>query len=205
MMAKTKSEMFALIGANLPDNTSGAITPEKLREVTTQLADSMLYAAAGVKEVEVLRASSTVAQAPTAVDTALQLTFGGAQGTASNPVTINAAGLVTFNKDGSYAVRIKLQQGRTGSTGTSILLSRILLNGAQYGSPAAVKMENPNVIAVTESRVVLNVTAGATFSVQIMRDSSGNNSGGVVPQAATVTAWGTAPSTLLVISHLEPV
>lgn len=205
MMAKTKSEMFALIGANLPDNTSGAITPEKLREVTTQLADSMLYAAAGVKEVEVLRASSTVAQAPTAVDTALQLTFGAAQGTASDPVMINAAGLVTFNVAGNYAVRIKLQQGRTGSTGTSILLSRILLNGTQYGSPAAVKMENPNVIAVTESRVVLDVTAGATFSVQIMRDSSGNNSGGVVPQAATVTAWGTSPSTLLVISHLEPV
>ncbi|AGF88932.1 hypothetical protein SP049_00055 [Salmonella phage FSL SP-049] len=205
MMAKTKSEMFALIGANLPDNTSGAITPEKLREVTTQLADSMLYAAAGVKEVEVLRASSTVAQAPTAVDSALQLTFGAAQGTASNPVMINAAGLVTFNVAGNYAVRIKLQQGRTGSTGTSILLSRILLNGTQYGFPAAVKMENPNVIAVTESRVVLDVTAGATFSVQIMRDSSGNNSGGVVPQAATVTAWGTAPSTLLVISHLEPV
>ncbi|WP_373445769.1 hypothetical protein [Salmonella enterica] len=205
MMAKTKSEMFALIGANLPDNTSGAITPEKLREVTTQLADSMLYAAAGVKEVEVLRASSTVAQAPTAVDSALQLTFGAAQGTASNPVMINAAGLVTFNVAGNYAVRIKLQQGRTGSTGTSILLSRILLNGTQYGFPAAVKMENPNVIAVTESRVVLDVTAGATFSVQIMRDSFGNNSGGVVPQAATVTAWGTAPSTLLVISHLEPV
>ncbi|EBW1466201.1 hypothetical protein CEA64_21990 [Salmonella enterica subsp. enterica serovar Cerro] len=204
-MAKTKSEMFALIGANLPDNTSGAITPEKLREVTTQLADSMLYAAAGVKEVEVLRASSTVAQAPTAVDSALQLTFGAAQGTASNPVMINAAGLVTFNVAGNYAVRIKLQQGRTGSTGTSILLSRILLNGTQYGFPAAVKMENPNVIAVTESRVVLDVTAGTTFSVQIMRDSSGNNSGGVVPQAATVTAWGTAPSTLLVISHLEPV
>ncbi|EHO0270203.1 hypothetical protein KH486_003964 [Salmonella enterica] len=76
-MAKTKSEMFALIGANIPDNTSGAITPEKLREVTTQLADSMLYAAAGVKEVEVLRAPSTVVQAPTSVDTALQLTFGG--------------------------------------------------------------------------------------------------------------------------------
>ncbi|EAR5110842.1 hypothetical protein EOW07_06855 [Salmonella enterica] len=204
-MAKTKSEMFALIGANLPDNTSGAITPEKLREVTTQLADSMLYAAAGVKEVEVLRASSTVAQAPTAVDSALQLTFGAAQGTASDPVMINAAGLVTFNVAGNYAVRIKLQQGRTGSTGTSILLSRILLNGTQYGFPAAVKMENPNVIAVTESRVVLDVTAGATFSVQIMRDSSGNNSGGVDPQAATVTAWGTAPSTLLVISHLEPV
>ncbi|ELR1491027.1 hypothetical protein R3M36_004679 [Salmonella enterica] len=204
-MAKTKSEMFALIGANLPDNTSGAITPEKLREVTTQLADSMLYAAAGVKEVEVLRASSTVAQAPTAVDTALQLTFGGAQGTASNPVMINAAGLVTFNAAGSYAVRIKLQAGRTGASGTSILLSRILVNGAQYGSPAATKLLSADVTIPIESRVAINVTAGQTMAVQIMRDSAGANFGGVYPQTATVAAWGVAPSALLVISRLEPV
>lgn len=204
-MAKTKSEMFTLIGANLPDNTSGAITPEKLREVTTQLADSMLYAAAGMKEVEVLRAASTVAQAPTAVDTALQVSFGAAQGSSSDPVMINAAGLVTFNVAGNYAVRIKLQNGRTGATGTSILLSRILLNGAQVGSPAAVKMTQTDATTPSESRVVVNPTAGQTFQVQIMRDSAGSNFGGVYPQVATVTAWGTAPSALLVISRLEPV
>lgn len=205
MMAKTKSEMFALIGTNLPDNTSGAITPEKLREVTTQLADSMLYAAAGVKEVEVLRASSTVVQAPTAVDTALQLTFGAAQGTASNPVMINTAGLVTFNATGSYAVRVKLQAGRTGASGTSILLSRILVNGAQYGSPAATKLVSADVTIPIESRVAINATAGQTMAVQIMRDSAGTNFGGVYPQTATVAAWGVAPSSLLVISRLEPV
>ncbi|ECC0132107.1 hypothetical protein FL828_20380 [Salmonella enterica subsp. enterica] len=203
-MAKTKSEMFALIGANLPDNTSGAITPEKLREVTTQLADSMLYAAAGVKEVEVLRASSAVVQAPTAVDTALQLTFGAAQGTASNPVMINTAGLVTFNATGSYAVRVKLQAGRTGASGTSILLSRILVNGAQYGSPAATKLVSADVTIPIESRVAINATAGQTMAVQIMRDSAGTNFGGVYPQTATVAAWGVAPSALLVISRLEP-
>lgn len=204
MMAKTKSEMFALIGANLPDNTTGAITPEKLREVTTQLADSMLYAAAGVKEVEVLRVSSTVAQAPTVVDTALQLSFGAAQGTASNPVMINTAGLVTFNTAGNYAVRIKLQAGRTGASGTSILLSRILVNGAQYGSPAATKLVSADVTIPIESRVVINATAGQTMAVQIMRDSAGTNFGGVYPQTATVAAWGIAPSALLVISRLEP-
>lgn len=59
-MAKTKSEMFTLIGANLPDNTTGLITPAKLREVMTQMADSPIYATPGVKEVEVLRAASTV-------------------------------------------------------------------------------------------------------------------------------------------------
>ncbi|MBU4884253.1 hypothetical protein IF169_23845, partial [Salmonella enterica subsp. enterica serovar Typhimurium] len=197
-MAKTKSEMFALIGGNFPDNTTGAITPEKLREVTTQLADSMLYAATGVKEVEVLRASSTVAQAPTAVDTALQLSFGAAQGAASNPVMINAVGLVTFNTAGNYAVRIKLQAGRTGASGTSILLSRILVNGAQYGSPAATKLVSADVTIPIESRVVINAIAGQTMAVQIMRDSAGTNFGGVYPQTATVAAWGVAPSALLV-------
>ncbi|EIC4202254.1 hypothetical protein LAA48_004159 [Salmonella enterica subsp. enterica serovar Indiana] len=203
-MAKTKSEMFALIGGNFPDNTTGAITPEKLREVTTQLADSMLYAATGVKEVEVLRASSTAAQAPTAVDTALQLSFGAAQGAASNPVMINAVGLVTFNTAGNYAVRIKLQAERTGASGTSILLSRILVNGSQYGSPAATKLVSADVTIPIESRVVINAAAGQTMAVQIMRDSAGTNFGGVYPQTATVAAWGIAPSALLVISRLEP-
>lgn len=204
-MALTKSQIFTLIGANLPDNTSGAITPAKLREVVTQIADAPIYAAAGVKEVEVLRAASTATQAPSAVDTALQLTFGAAQGSASDPVMINAAGLVTFNTAGNYAVRVKLQNGRTGATGTSILLSRLLLNGVQAGSAAAVKMTQTDATTPTESRIVLNPTAGQTLAVQIMRDSAGSNFGGVYPQVAVVTAWGTAPSALLVISRLEPV
>ena len=204
-MAKTKSGLFALIGANLPDNTTGEITPEDLREVTTQIADSMMYAAAGVKEVEVLRVASPATQEPTAVDTPLQLTFGAAQGSASDPVMMSAAGLVTFNQAGAYALRLKLQCGRTGATGTSILLSRLLLNGAQLGRAAAVKITATDATVPTESRVVLNVTAGQTFAAQIMRDSAGPNFGGVYPHTAAVTAWGTAPSALLVISRLEPV
>ncbi|EFI3554536.1 hypothetical protein GY533_003394 [Escherichia coli] len=194
-MANTKTEIFTLIGSELPDNTTGLITPAKLRGVLTQMADSPIYATPGVKEVEVLRAASTVAQAPAAVDTALQLTFGSAQGSASDPVMLNAAG--------NYAVRIKLQAGRTGASGTSILLSRILINGAQYGSPAATKIVSVDITIPIESRVVINPTAGQTFAVQIMRDSAGANFGGVYPQAATVTSWGTAPSALLVISRLE--
>lgn len=201
-MALNKTQLFTLIANNLPDNTTGAITPEKLREVATQTADSMLY---GVKEVEVLRAASLIAQAPTAVDTALQVAFGAAQGAPTAPVSISAAGLVTFNVAGNYAVRIKLQAGRTGASGVSILLSRILLAGAQYGSPAATKLVSADVTIPIESRVVINATAGQTFAVQIMRDSAGTNFGGIYPQAATVTAWGTAPSGLLVISRLEPV
>lgn len=204
-MAKTKSELFTLIGANVPDNTTGSITPAGVREVLTQTADSMLYAATGVREVELLRAASTATQAPTAVDTPLQLTFGAGQLSAADPVMLNSAGQVTFNTAGAYAVRIKLLQGRTGASGTSILLSRILINGAQYGSPASVKLSTADATIPTDSRVVVQATAGQTLTVQIMRDSAGSNFGGVYPQVATVTAWGTAPSALLVISRLEAV
>ena len=202
-MALTKTEMFTKIATDLADNTTGAITPEVLRGVMTQLADSPIYASAGVKEVEALRASSLVAQSPTAVDTPLQVAFGAAQGAPADPVSISSAGMVTFNVAGNYAVRIKLQAGRTGASGTSILLSRLLLAGAQYGSPSATKLVSADVTIPIESRVVINATAGQTFAVQIMRDSAGSNFGGIFPQAATVTAWGTAPSALLVISRLE--
>jgi hypothetical protein len=197
--------MFTLIGANLPDNTSGMITPEKIREVTTQLADSMLYAAAGVKEVELLRAASTVTQAPSATDTPLQLSFGAAQYSAINAVMINSAGLVTFNQAGNYAVRIKTQNGRTGASGTSILLMRILVDGVQRGYSAATKITAAESTVPTESRVVVDATAGQTMVVQVMRDSAGSNFGGVYPQSSTVPGWGMAPSAFIVISRLEPV
>ena len=204
-MALTKTQMFTKIATDLADNTTVAITPQVLREVLTQLADSPIYAAAGVKEVEVLRASSLVAQAPTAVDTPLQVAFGAAQGAPSDPVSISAAGLVTFNQAGNYSVRVKLQCGRTGASGTSILLSRLVLGGTQLGSAACVKLTQTDATTPTDSRVVMNPTAGQTLQVQIMRDSAGSNFGGIYPQAATVTSWGTAPSALLVISRLEAV
>ncbi|HCC9126650.1 TPA: hypothetical protein M8M82_004586 [Salmonella enterica subsp. enterica serovar Dublin] len=201
-MAKTKSEIFALIGASFPDNQSGLITPEKLREVTTQMADSMLY---GAKEVEVLRASSTDIQAPSTTGTALTVAFGGAQKTSADPVMINASRVVTFNTAGNYAIRVKLQAGRTGASGTSILLSRVLLGGAQFGLPAATKLVSAESTIPIESCVVVNAAAGQTFTVEIMRDAAGSNFGGLYPQVATVSSWGVAPSALLVISRLEGV
>ncbi|YP_008239726.1 hypothetical protein N271_gp17 [Salmonella phage Jersey] len=201
-MAKTKSEIFALIGASFPDNQSGLITPEKLREVTTQMADSMLY---GAKEVEVLRARSTDIQAPSTTGTALTVAFGGAQKTSTDPVMINASGIATFNAAGNYAIRVKLQAGHTEASGTSILLSRVLLGGAQFGPPAVTKLASEETTIPIESRVVVNAAVGQTFTVEIMRDASGSNFGGLYPQAATVTSWGVAPSALLVISRLEGV
>lgn len=202
-MALSKSGLMSLIGSNLPDNTTGLITPAKVREVATQLADSAVNAIDGAYEIEVLRAYSTVTQTPTALDTPLQVTFGAAQNASTDPVMINAAGLVTFNEAGNYAVRIKLQAGRTGASGTSILLARLLKNGAQYGVPAAAKLITAEDIFPMESRVVFNVAAGDTIAAQIARDSGGTNYGGVFAVTPMTLAWGAAPSALIVVSRLE--
>lgn len=206
-MSLTKDQLFALIGANVPDNTSGLITPTGMREVLTQTADSMLFAAKGVREVEVLRAFSTVTQQPSALNTPIQLTFGAAQKAATDPVMLNAAGLVTFNQAGTYAIRVKLQCGRTALAGQATVMSRILLNGAQYGVPAAVRVDSSSMIIPTESRVILAAAATNTFAVQVMRDGADSsvNAGGVFAVTSAVGAWGVSPSALLVISRLEPV
>lgn len=206
-MAMTKTQLLALIETNLPDNNTQLITPAKLREVFGQTADSMLYAAAGTKEVEVLRTNSNVTQQPTALNTPQQVVFGTAQGSASNPVMINAAGTVTFNQAGNYAVRIKLQAGRTSATGAATIGARILVNGNPIGSPASVRLDNASTIIPIESRVVVNATAGMTLQVQIVRDGSDSsvNAGGLFAATSAVSGWGTYPSALLVISRLEPV
>lgn len=227
-MGMTQAQLLALINANVPDNVSKQITPTKMREVLTQLAVSPVLLDAALaqvvtddvnftgeltkngvnlitnaKEVEVLRAFSAVDQAPTALGTALQLTHGAAQKTVSDPVMLSAAGVVTFNQTGFYDIRVKLQFGRTGATGTSELMSRIMLNGTQLGVSASAKIDSPNLVIPTDSRVVLGqVAAGSVLTVEIIRDSSGANAGGVYAKTSA-HGWNVSPSTLIVVSRLE--
>ena len=91
----------------------------------TQIANKPM--ASGYQTV--LSSFSSVSQTPAAVNTALQVVFGAAQSTAD--VSITAGGLVTFNTSGAYLIDIFLRFGRTGASGTAIVLNRLLKNGAQ--------------------------------------------------------------------------
>lgn len=223
---KTKTELFTLINTNIPNNTNGLITPEKVREVETQVADSALNLAEtsaqtavglcnftgglekdgddviiGAREVEVLRAHSLAAsQLPTVLGAALQVEFGALQ--AGAYLSLAANGAVTCNISGTYAFRIKLQKGRSGASGTSILLSRILVNGIQVGVSAAAKMTSADPIYIVESKVTLTLTAGDVLTLQIIRDSSGVNFGGLYA-VTSADGWNIAPSALLVASRIE--
>ena len=231
-MAMNKSDLFALINSNLADNTSKAITPQKVREVSTQEVDSALNVAETSSQVvagpvnftgtlkksgkdvlvggsvgEVLRSASITAQNPTGLGAPLQIVFGAASGSGSTPVQISAAGLVTFNQSGKYAVRVKFQVGRTAGAGISHILTRMLKNGAQVGTPDISSIETANQIYTKESRVAIEVLAGDTIAFQVARDPSGNNSGGlaIFTPTGALSAWGVTASALLVIERFEGV
>jgi len=225
-MALTKAGIFALIAENFPDNTTKFISPEKARQVTTQNADSALNVLetatqtvagntnftgglnkiglpvlTGVHEVDILRASSTAAtQQPSVIGTPLQVEYGVAQ--VGTYVSLAANGALTCNVTGYYPTRFKLQAGRSGASGTSILMIRILVNGVQFGSSQVSKLTSADEVDSTDSKLLLFLNAGDVVTTQVIRDSAGSNFGGLFAQTSS-HGWNLATSALMVVSRIE--
>jgi hypothetical protein len=152
----------------------------------------------------VLAAQSTVTQAPSALNTAQQVTFGAAQGSSGDAVMIDANGLITFNQTGLYLINGYGSVERQGSSGgTAIFLFRFLVNGTQAGSVKAFHLDTPNLSSPYEITFPINITtAGTTASFEIMRDSSGTNAGGLYPHT-NLGGWSNTPSTEVNIWQLQ--
>ena len=220
--------LLELIDTNLADNTTGAITPAKVREVEAQIVDSVLIkldtslqevagpvdfyttvtkggkdVLVAARERDILRGFSTAAtQQPATLGTAIQVEFGAAQATTELSLATN--GTLTCNVSGTYAIRFKLQFGRSGASGVSYLMTRILKNGAQFGVTQSTRLSSSDSIIPTDSRVVMALLAGDTVKMELVRDSLGANSGGLYQQLSS-HGWLAAPSALLVVSVIEGV
>ena len=154
----------------------------------------------------VLEAVSTVAQTPSGVGVATQVTFGGAQ---SNPaLTLSAGGLVTFNQTGVYLINGYGSIERQGSSGGySIFLFRFLVNGVQAGFVKAFHLDTPDNVNPYEVTFPLTITTvGTTISFEVMRDASGpgggQNQGGLYPHT-NASGWSNVPSAALNIWQLQ--
>jgi hypothetical protein len=151
----------------------------------------------------VLNAQSTVSQAPSVLDTAIQITFGPAQYTSSDPVMIDALGNITFNESGLYIVNGYGSVERQGSSGgVAILLLRGLLNGSQALSTKAFHIDSTGLTFPYEITVPFQVTAGDIITFEIMRDSSGVNQGGLYPDV-TLGPWSDVPSAEVLIWKIQ--
>ena len=131
---------------------------------------------------------------------AINVEFGAAQFTGSDPVMIDVNGKVTFNVTGLYRVKSVFQFGRTGASGTSEILFRLLVDGAQLGRSVGVKLGNADDLRYIDIDNWFNVSAGTELITQIMRDNSGNNSGGIfqiLPTDEGGGTWGAVPCTII--------
>lgn len=148
---------------------------------------------------QVLQAQSTSAsQAPSALNTALQVEFGVAQSNAN--VSLSAAGLLTFLTAGDYEVTTFLRFGRTTATGVAVIFNRVLLNGTQSLNSNSIMLDSANTIIPFSSTIKIQATAGMTCQMQIYRDSAGINNGGLTQQNPSLSGWASSPTATLVVT-----
>ncbi len=160
----------------------------------------------GDSEIEkILDASSFVDQpvnnGDITTDEALQIAFGAAQGSGSDPVQLSAAGAVTINEDGQYGVDVTVQFGRTGSGSSSQIFFRGLVNGAQVGNSIFIEMDNSKVNLATQMDTSAKLTDGDVLTFEFIRDSAGFDSGGLFTDNPTAATWNDSASAHIVVSR----
>ena len=143
----------------------------------------------------VLAAIDTTNQLPSGLDSILQVKFGAAQGTASDPVMLDALGNITFNQGGLYLFNGYANFERQGSSGgITVTLFRAFLNGSQVGPTKGVELSSTGIMFPYELTLPIQVSAGDVLTWEIMRDSSGINEGGLYIHTNS-GPWSNVPST----------
>jgi hypothetical protein len=201
MAAKSKTTLSAGIQSAFPDNFTGDITEEVLRDQQQDIVDSMLCLKGVISQTAEcpvdfwdaklageypfnsatvsLAASSTTTQTPSATDTATQITFGAAQNTGADDVMIDAAGKITYNTTGVYFAATQFRVGRSTATATANLVIAYKVNGSWVESISGSIIDNADNTFTVSTSGYHNFTAGDYVEVFMIRDSSGQNDGGI--------------------------
>ena len=149
----------------------------------------------------VVRGTDNTIQEPSVQDTPLQVTWGPAVGTGSDPVNIDANGNIFINEADNYHFRISLQYGRTGGGGTAWIYLRFLVNGVQAGVTVLSKLNNANSDFPYQAELTADLPAGVTITGEIWRGSEGTNDGGLFANTPALAGAGSNPSADIIVSR----
>jgi len=147
--------------------------------------------------------SPLATQEPTTVDVPIQLSIGAAQTTPF--VNITSLGAITFNQIGTYIIRVKLNLGRTGSGSASLIHFRQLINGVQPVNTTTTSAGIDNYqthMAFETTQIITNQNLSNILTFEIMRDSSGYDSGGLFETPVTASGWNVSPCISMNINRL---
>jgi len=164
---------------------------------------SQLFGTWELKPVQefVLTGSSSNTQEPSGTDSPIQVEFGAAQFGSSDPVEIDVLGNITINQTDQYIVDLVFHAGRTGAGSFAVVLFRLLINGVQIGDSMAIRLDNANTHAPVEILKPLNLVATDVLTVEIWRDPSGFDAGGVFPETPSLSGSNPVPSAAITMTR----
>jgi len=160
--------------------------------------------------INVLKAASTTSATDISpVDTPIQVEFGPATKAASDPVMIDAVGLITFNEAGTYIVEpVILFAQRAASKTTN---TQFALQYSSTGGAPTVNVKNTQVIGQYDEpalrktwseQFIIDAAAGSTAVLKVCASSSGTATADARLNSFTSSGLGdlsTAPASSLVI------
>lgn len=177
---------------NLTDKLIGTDVEDASK--TKNYTISSILALKQIALTNVLAAVDTTNQEPSGLDSPLQVTFGAAQGTATDPVMLDALGNITFNQGGLYLFNGYANFERQGSSGgVAVTLFRALINGVQSGPTKGVELSGTGIMFPYELTLPIQVNAGDVLTWEILRDSSGVDAGGLYIHTNS-GPWSNVPS-----------
>jgi len=136
--------------------------------------------------------STAASQLPSALDAPLQVEFGAESLNAE--ASLSTAGALTINESGTYRIKVSLSLGRSSGTGTAHIFLRALVGGVQAGRSVGYQFSAANVTHSFTDEAWLTLPAGEVITYEIVRDSAGNNDGGLYQATLTTLGWNDAPS-----------
>lgn len=210
----TKSYLIGDIIALVPDVTWGSITGTLSNQTDLQTAlnakQDTLVSGTNIKTVDgisllgsgdipnstaqyvfQIKGTSYDLQSPSG-NTALKVEFGASQ--SSTNLEILSSGNVVFSTAGNYLVNTFISVTKEGVSGNvSVFAFRALINGVQVGDPKVFKIIDAGLLTPYELTVPVIANANDVLTYEIMKDSSGNDSGRL--EGTNLLGWvGTTPS-----------
>jgi len=176
--------------------------------MTRSLMDAR-YVQIGASLTNLISVSYDTTQNPSALDTPLQVIFGATDAFSASVNVLGAAnatpanrGKINFLGTGQFFIQMVLTFGRTGATGASKVIILFKENGVAVASETVVLLADADSSAVYTSSAMADIVGANTWTFEIIRDSSGDNSGGLVGFNPALAGVPNVPSASLKIWKL---
>lgn len=150
-----------------------------------------------------LEAPSFIDQDPPGLGITTQVTLGDAQTTPF--FDVDALGNITCLATDEYTFRVRLGFGREGAAGESQLYVRFLVNGTPTNYSVVAILDNQRIEIPATFEGSFAVTAGDVLTVEMIRDTDGDDSGGLRAGIPTVAGWNPSPSALVTATRFVTV